>query len=349
MNQSQNQNTQPLLQMKIFNNWDVVAKGWYIVCPSRNLPQGKAKSLEICGQKIVVFRGQDGEVRALDAYCPHLGTDLGIGRVDGNLMRCFFHHWAFDGEGNCQDIPCQSSIPEKAHLQSYATDEKYDLIWVYPDSKAPEGVAEFDELKGKSIVTKHDKAFERSCHHHICMMNGIDAQHLQTVHKVGINMNLSLRQNQSGNVIDFTLQGEFPKTTRRERLGRKILGDTYEYSMRYADGCIGLLTMMKNVRLFPSLHMIYAYTPVAPGRTRIQPIYVAEKRKGMFGWLVTQLLLLFTRLGYYALKGEDGQIYDNIRYNPNALLSIDAPLVKYMHYVNQLEISILSKEFNNTK
>lgn len=341
-----NENTQPLVKMKIFNNWDVVAKGWYIACPSRELPKGRAKSLEICGQRIVIFRGQDGQVRALDAFCPHLGTDLGIGRIDGNMIRCFFHHWAFDGEGKCRDIPCQPAIPEKACLQSYDTQEKYDFIWVYPGSQAPEGVAEFDELQGKSLVTIHEKAFERSCHHHICMMNGIDAQHLQTVHKLNIKMNLSLHQNQSGTVIDFTMTGKFPNTTLREQIGRKILGNNYTYSMKYADGCIGLLTMMKNVRFFPPLHMIYAYTPVAPGRTRIQPIYVAEKRKGILGWLLTRILLFFTKLGYYALRGEDGQIYDNIQFNPNVLLSIDTPLAKYMNYVNQLEPSVWSK-FSN--
>lgn len=69
---------------------------------------------------------------------------------------------------------------------------------------APEGVVEFDELKGKSILTLHGKVFERSCHHHICMMNGIDAQHLQTVHKLDIEMQVSLHQNQSGTIIDFT-------------------------------------------------------------------------------------------------------------------------------------------------
>ena len=343
MNDLQNQNTQPRLEMKIFNNWDVVAKGWYIACRRRELPQGKAKSLEICGQRIVVFRGQDGEVRALDAYCPHMGADLGIGKVDGNLIRCFFHHWGFDGEGKCQYIPCQSEITEKARLQSYATEEKYDFIWVYPDSKAPYSVAEFDSLKGKSIVAQHDKAFERSCHHHICMMNGIDAQHLQTVHNLDIEMSLSLKENQSGTVVDFTLTGEVPQTTLKERIIRKIVGANYSYSMRYADGCIGLLTMMKNVRVFPSLHMIYAYNPVAPGRTRIQPIYVAEKRKGIFGWLLTQLLLLFTRLAYYALRDEDGKVYDNIRFNPNVIVSIDRPLVEYMKYVNKLEPSIWSK------
>jgi phenylpropionate dioxygenase-like ring-hydroxylating dioxygenase large terminal subunit len=328
--------------LKIFNNWDVVAKGWYIACASREITPCKVKSLDICGQRIVIFRGADGQVRAIDAYCPHLGTDLGIGRVDGNLIRCFFHHWGFDGEGNCQDIPCQSTIPEKARLKSYATEEKYNFIWIYPEAKAPFGVVEFDELKGKSLVTQHEPAFERICHHHICMMNGIDAQHLQTVHKLNIQMELSL-QHQSETVVDFTLTGNFPNTTWRERVGQKIIGEKYSYSMRYADGCIGLLTMMKNVRVFPPLHMIYAYTPLTSGKTRIQPIYVTQKRQGIWGWFVTRLLLLCTKLGYYALRGEDGQIYDNIRFHPQIILSIDTPLVEYMNYVNKLEPSGWSK------
>ncbi|MCT7956263.1 Rieske 2Fe-2S domain-containing protein [Laspinema palackyanum] len=343
MNSRQNQNTQPRTEMQIFNNWDVVAKGWYIACPSEELPRNKPKSLEVCGQQVVIFRDEDGKVRALDAYCPHLGTDLGIGRVDGNLIRCFFHHWAFDGEGNCQDIPCQSSIPEKARLQSYATDEKYGMIWVYPDTKAPEGVAEFDELKGKQVIAVRDRPFERTCHHHICMMNGIDAQHLQTVHKVNINMKLTLEENESGSLMDFTLSGEFPNTTPREQLARKFLGENYAYSMRYQNACLGLLTTMKNVKLLPPLHMIYAYLPVEPGKIKVQNIYVAARRPGIWGWVVTYFLLFCTKMLYLFLKGEDGKIYDNIRYNPNALLSIDRPLVEYMKYVERLTPSVWSK------
>lgn len=343
MNSLQNQNTQPLINMRIFNNWKIIAKGWYIVCPSKEIIQGKAKSFNLCGQRIVVFRGKDRKIRALDAYCPHLGTDLAIGKVDGNLIRCFFHHWAFNGEGKCQDIPCQSNIPQKAKLQAYATDEKYGFIWVYPDTIAPEKVAEFDELKNQSLVTIYDKAFERSCHHHICMMNGIDAQHLQTVHKLNIKMDLSLQENISGNTIDFTLSGEFPRTTFREKVARRILGDNYEYTMRYAHGCIGLLTIMKKVRFLPCLHMIYAYTPLEGRKTRIQPIYLTKKRSGIIGWFVSRFLLLMTKLAYYFLRGEDGRIYDNIRYNPNVVLSIDEPLVKYMNYVNKLQASIWSK------
>ncbi|OUL35961.1 aromatic ring-hydroxylating dioxygenase subunit alpha [Nostoc sp. 106C] len=332
--------------MQIFNNWNIVAKGWYIACSSNDLPKSKAKSVELCGQRIAIFRGEDGLVRALDAYCPHLGTDLGIGQVDGNWIRCAFHHWAFDETGLCQNIPCQSEIPAKAKVQAYATIEKYGFIWIYPDAVAPEGVADFDELKGKEIIAQPDRAFERSCHHHICMMNGIDAQHLKTIHHLDIKMDLSLHRSELGTQIDFTMQGKFPQTTWRERLGQRFLGSTYEYSMRYANGCIGLLTMMKKVRLFPPLHMIYAYTPIAPGRTRIQPIYVTEKRKEIFGYLLSKFLLFCTRLAYYMLRDEDGKIYDNIRFNPNLLLSIDTPLAKYMEYVNQLEPSQWSQNVN---
>ena len=52
-----------------------------------------------------------------------------------------------------------------------------------------------------------------------------------------------------------------------------------------------------------------------------------------------------TKLAYYFLRGEDGMIYDNIRFNPNAVLNIDEPLVKYMSYVNKLQPSIWSKDF----
>jgi hypothetical protein len=74
----------------------------------------------------------------------------------------------------------------------YATEEKYGFIWIYPDAEAPEEVPNFDELKDKEILTQTDCSFTRTCHHHICMMNGIDIQHLKTIHHLDIKMELSL-------------------------------------------------------------------------------------------------------------------------------------------------------------
>lgn len=334
--------------MKIFNNWKIIAKGWYIACPSREVAIGQVRSLDLCGQRLTLFRGEDGQIRALRAHCPHLGTDLGLGWVEGNYIRCRFHHWAFDGTGHCQGIPCQSEIPAWAKLPAYATAELYGFIWIYPDRTAPFGVPEFDELKGKKLVTQADQPLYRSCHHHICMMNGIDVQHLSTVHGLNIEMQLEVKPDRSGQFLDFTLTGAVPQVTLQERLIKSILGPTYGYSMRYAQGCIGLLTLCRNVRFLPPLYMLYAYQPElqntpkgldeAGSRARIWPIYVTEHRPGLFGFLISWVLLLLTRLAYYRLRGEDGEIYDNIRFDPH-LLPIDEPLKQYMNYVNQLEPS----------
>lgn len=326
----------------IFNNWDIVAKGWYLVTASKDIPPATVKSFDICGQRIAIFRGTDGQVSALDAYCPHMGTDLGIGSVEGNQVRCFFHHWAFDGNGHCQDIPCQEHIPPSATLQYYAIEEKYDFIWIYPDCIAPTTVTEFDELNGEQLAIVADHPLKRQCHHHICMINGIDVQHLRTVHQLPVELELSLQQ--SGEQIDFTLSGEFLNTNWRERLCRAILGPRYAYSMRYAHGCLGLLTMMKEVRWIPNLYMLYAYRPMDSGETLIQPIYVAKKRPGVLGWIITQLLLWLTRLSYYGLRGEDGKIYDNIHFSPDRLLPIDTPIIHYIKYVNSLVPSRWSLE-----
>ncbi|MEL6937932.1 MAG: aromatic ring-hydroxylating dioxygenase subunit alpha [Cyanobacteria bacterium J06598_1] len=332
----------------IFNNPQIVAKGWYIVCPSDRIPKKRIQSFDLCGQRIAIFRGEDGQLRALDAYCPHMGTDLGIGDVVGNQARCFFHHWAFDGTGQCQDIPCQKQIPPGARLQAYPTEEKYGFIWVYPEAirdavDAPAPITDFDELKGHEVTTQADRPLIRKCHHHICMMNGIDAQHLNTVHRLSVDMDLSLGYDASGDIIDFTMSGDLPDSTLWSRLSRRFLGTRYTYSMRYAHGCIGLLTMLKKSRLLPPLHMLYAYVPLSDGGTKIQPIYVTRRRQGPIGWLVSNFLLLITRLCYYALRGEDGKIYDNIQFEPKSLLPVDQPLVDYMKYVNGLERSHWSK------
>lgn len=177
-------------------------------------------------------------------------------------------------------------------------------------------------------------------------MNGIDAQHLNTVHKLSVEMDLALSQTANGDVIDFTLSGDLPNNNWRSQLGRRFLGHRYTYAMRYAHGCVGLLTMLKEHPWLPALHMLYAYRPLPSGKTHIQPIYVTRKRKGPVGWIINRLLLLATRLCYYALRGEDGKIYDNIQFEPKSLLSIDAPLVAYMRYVNQLERSHWSTASN---
>src|SRR5262245_14408973 len=56
-------------------------QSWYAIGASASLPRGAKRAVNLCGQPLVVFRGQDGRVGALAARCPHLGANLADGRV----------------------------------------------------------------------------------------------------------------------------------------------------------------------------------------------------------------------------------------------------------------------------
>ena len=41
----------------------------------------------------------------LDRDCPHRGADLAFGRLEDGGLRCAFHGWLFDVDGNCLETP----------------------------------------------------------------------------------------------------------------------------------------------------------------------------------------------------------------------------------------------------
>ncbi|MCS5710325.1 Rieske 2Fe-2S domain-containing protein [Candidatus Berkiella aquae] len=335
--------TQQLREHTVFNNWDVMTEGWYIALKSSDLKKATAKSCLLGKQRIVFFRGDSGSVYALDAFCPHMGVDLGLGNVIGENIQCLFHHWQFNENGQCVDIPCQEEVPSNVCLAHYAVTEKYGYIWIWPDQSSKAKVLEIPELEDKAIFFKHDEAYFRGCHFHITMVNGIDAQHLRTVHDLAVNMQASLCEPQPHH-LEISMRGEFPQGNKRAQWMRKLFGGQYAYRMIYAYGTIGALTMMQNVKLFgkwnlPMLHMLYAYLPLKEKRSKVVPIYVTQKRKGVLGWIISHFLLWLTQRLFYFLKEEDGMIYENIRFNTNSLLKIDQPIAKYIAYINRLKPS----------
>lgn len=344
-----NVQTQPPIVHKVFNNWNVVTDGWYIVCQSKELEVNQVLTRDIALQKICVFRDSKGQVHAMDGFCPHMGVDLGIGKVINDRVQCFFHHWEFGASGQCEHIPIQTEIPKKACLETYAVREKYGYIWVHPDKNTTSDVLEVPSLAGQPVTAKAGKTYYRKCHFHITMINGIDPQHLRTVHDIHMDMDISIEQ-ANKNLIEIELTGRMPDTTPREKLAKQVLGDSYSYAMKYADGCLAALTVLRNVTFFgkagilPELYMLFAYQMVEPGKTRVQPIYLTKKREGLLGGLISAFWLFMTRMAFYGLQGEDGQIYENIRFSTSNLLGMDAPVAKYIKYINQLKPSKWSRE-----
>lgn len=160
--------------------------GWYKLCDSDDLPAKGVKRLECLGQHLVLFRTESGEAKVLDAYCPHMGADLGVGsKVVGDCIECPFHKWTFNGEGKCTHIPYSKKAPEFAKARSWQVLEYHKLVCVWYDAEGrdppyvPPRIKEIDEGKfvyrGKydALVKMHIQEFAE---------NSADFQHFDPLH-----------------------------------------------------------------------------------------------------------------------------------------------------------------------
>src|SRR5271154_1486806 len=57
------------------------------------------------GEKRVAFRDTAGRVGVMDQRCPHRCASLFFGRNEEGGLRCVYHGWKYDVDGNCLDQP----------------------------------------------------------------------------------------------------------------------------------------------------------------------------------------------------------------------------------------------------
>src|SRR5262245_46962388 len=135
-----------LVDSKNFNRADRVVEGWYWAMRSSDLKKGERAPLEFLGRSLVIYRGEGGHVVALDAYCPHMGAHLAEGRVEGDAIRCLFHHWKYNAEGRCVEIPCLTSTSMVPPIRSWSVVEHCGLIWIWAGDTPREGLPHPPEL-----------------------------------------------------------------------------------------------------------------------------------------------------------------------------------------------------------
>jgi nitrite reductase/ring-hydroxylating ferredoxin subunit/putative sterol carrier protein len=159
-------------------------RGWYVVAISADVAPGEVKIVRYFGRDIVLFRGESGTIAALHKACPHLGAHLGLGKVEGDRLRCVFHGWAFDGEGGCVDVPYAPKIPPKAKAKAWDVREHNGVVqlWFCPHGEPPQW--EPPVLEDEGWTPNHHIRWVVKTHPQEVAENTVDCAHLGPVHDV---------------------------------------------------------------------------------------------------------------------------------------------------------------------
>ena len=316
-----------------FNCPGFIPEGWFWLLRSADLKRGQAKAIEFAGRDMAVYRGADGGVRAMDAYCPHMGAHLGDGIVAGNNLKCLFHNWDFDSAGRCVNMPGKKQSGSAPSIRTYKASEKYGLIWLWTGSlDTTESIPAIPELAGLEVDAAFGNRFIKNCHPNVVMINAIDANHFNTVHNLVLNLKMD-KQVLSPHAVRFHNSTRVPKTTRLARLIGSFYAGPLTYDMTYWYGHTGSVTLGPD---FLHFYIIFALRPLTDGRTEGQTILVTKKRRGVFGTLVNRFILALTTIvGNYFAKG-DTIIFSKIKFNFKTPTAADQAIIEFIeHYEMQ--------------
>jgi phenylpropionate dioxygenase-like ring-hydroxylating dioxygenase large terminal subunit len=164
--------------------------GWFFVGYSADLKTGDVRNVQYFGQEWVQFRAENGDAGMVDPYCPHLGAHMGHGgKVDGDSLRCPFHHWKYNSKGWCTQIPYAKVMPpitkRQPILKALPVVEKYGILWAWYHSKdaAPAWeLPEIKELEDPSYIAPRRGEWPVNTFIQELGENGVDFAHLKFLH-----------------------------------------------------------------------------------------------------------------------------------------------------------------------
>jgi phthalate 4,5-dioxygenase oxygenase subunit len=153
---------------------------------------GEPMRLMLLGEQLLAFRDTSGKVGLMDHRCPHRCASLFFGRNEDHGLRCVYHGWKFDVDGNCVDmpnVPPEHDYKHKVKAKAYKTVERAGIIWVYmgPREQPPALPMLEPTLMPESELRMN--FIQRECNWMQALEGDIDTTHLSFLHLGAVDPN----------------------------------------------------------------------------------------------------------------------------------------------------------------
>jgi len=126
---------------------------WHPVYRIADLEPGHATPIRIMSENFTLYRGEGGVPHVVAFRCAHRGTQLSVGWVEDDNLRCFYHGWMYGPDGQCVAQPAEPEpFAEKVRIKSYPTQEYLGLIFAYLGEDEPPPLPRYPELEEPGLL-----------------------------------------------------------------------------------------------------------------------------------------------------------------------------------------------------
>jgi phthalate 4,5-dioxygenase oxygenase subunit len=165
----------------------LMRRHWIPACLSDEVAErdGAPVRIRLLGEELVAFRDSDGRLGVLDEHCPHRRASLALGRNEECGLRCLYHGWKMDVDGNIVDMPSEpreSGMAQKLRHRAWPCREAGGFVWVWmgpPDQMTAFEAPAWAPAPGirTSVVKMHV-----ACNWAQVLEGAIDSAHSSSLH-----------------------------------------------------------------------------------------------------------------------------------------------------------------------
>ncbi|WP_119353884.1 aromatic ring-hydroxylating oxygenase subunit alpha [Azohydromonas sediminis] len=188
---------------------------WYVACMPHEIDD-KPLGRTVCNERMVFFRGPEGQAAALEDWCPHRGAPLSLGRVVEGKLVCGYHGLEMGCDGKTVAMPGQR-VRGFPPIRHFPVIERYGFVWVWPGDASRADPARLPHLAWAEdpAWTYGGGMYHVRCDYRLMIDNLMDLTHEKYVHATSIG------QKELDEVVPQTTTEGDVVITRREMPGVK--------------------------------------------------------------------------------------------------------------------------------
>ena len=160
--------------------------------------------VQLFSERLIAFRDTQSRLGLIDEFCAHRRVSLWFGRNEESGLRCPYHGWKYDVDGNCIEVPSEENpqFCKQIKMKSYPLVEKGGVLWTYmgdPQRKPPLPEYEFCSVgPTQRFLSKR----LQECNWLQAMEGGIDSSHVSFLHSANLESD-PLFAGSEGNKYNF--------------------------------------------------------------------------------------------------------------------------------------------------
>jgi 5,5'-dehydrodivanillate O-demethylase oxygenase subunit len=161
---------------------NLLRRYWHPVGTVDDLDRDPVRPVRLLGEDLVLFRDAAGTLGLVGNRCAHRGIALAYGIPQENGLRCAYHGWTYNAQGQVVDMPFEPAcLPLK--ITSYTVQELGGLVFAYP-GPAPAPLLPRWDLLVREDLDKVVDVTPLPCNWLQCVDNALDPVHFEHLHGV---------------------------------------------------------------------------------------------------------------------------------------------------------------------